>query len=64
MVGVSIVISESWNVSWWESYDGELFVSGCLTGSLLSMLCPIGTGVNFVTIVFPGLDFRSVSLEL
>ena len=64
VVGVSIVLSESWNVSWWESYDGELFVSGCLTGSLLGMLCPIGAGVNFVTTVFPGWDFSGVSLEL
>ena len=64
-VDVSNVLSESWNVSWWESlYDGELFVSGCLTGSLLGVLCPIGTGVNFATILFPGWNFLGVSLEL
>ena len=58
MVGVSIVLSESWNVSWWELlYDGELFVSGRLTGSLLGVLCSIGAGVNFVKTVFPGWDF-------
>ena len=58
VVGASIVLSESWNVSWWELlYDGELFGSGCCTGSLLGVLCSIGAGVNFVKTVFPGWDF-------
>ena len=59
MVGASIVLSESWRVSWWESlYDGELFGSGCCTGSVLGVLCSSGAvGVNFGKTVSPGGNF-------
>ena len=58
MVGVSIVLSELWKFSWWELlYDGELFGSGCCTGSVLGVLCSSGAGVNFGKTVSPGGNF-------
>ena len=62
----SVVLSETWWVSWWESLsDGELFGSGCCPGSVRSVLCSSGiTGVIFGKTVSPGKQFVEGSLEL